>query len=151
MNVMMTSTVPNHLVRFAMYVRSTGQIFVRGLHEYIDVPVQPHRSDVVTVMPCLRLMAVAGPVSFAPLGLKHMVNGGGAILDVVVENDRSAAIKVRGPGTVIMHASRPPESVQVKGFRLKGEAKWNKDHGMLEVEVESGRKGELEGTIKLRW
>ncbi|CAG9463651.1 unnamed protein product [Pedinophyceae sp. YPF-701] len=135
--------------RFAAYVGSTGELKHVGATESIDIKLAPSRSEVVTFAPVLRVMALSGPVSFAPVGLAGMLNTGGAVRAVSQPNDRSAVVKVRGTGTFVMHASCPPESVTIKG--LKGHQEWHKVDQRLEVVLAEKEAGKLEGTIELRW
>lgn len=72
---------------FAAYINTSGKLFRVPQGAGIDVTLDGSHASVVTFA---RVSNELG-VEFAPLGLKNMLNGGGAVRYVEVEPDRSRA------------------------------------------------------------
>ncbi|KAI3912685.1 hypothetical protein MKW92_049451 [Papaver armeniacum] len=70
-------------------------------------------------------------VRFAPIGLVNMLNTGGAIQSVCVNQD-SAEIGVRGTGEMRVFASEPPTTCRINGEDVAFEYD---DEQMVVIEV----------------
>lgn len=146
--------------RFAVYRYGTEELRVCGGSQGVEVQLGKAGSDLVWVAP---LQQSAG-VSFAPLGLVEMFNGGGAVLSasLLPGHQRAAAaaaaavssggpaavaaLQVRGCGRFLAYSSARPKSVLLNltphnfswdefTHRLEFEVAQHSEDLMCEVEV----------------
>lgn len=146
--------------QFAVYRYGTEELRVSGGREGVEVQLGKAGSDLVWVAP---LQQSAG-VSFAPLGLVEMFNGGGAVLSasMLPGHQRTAAaaaavssgggpaavaaLQVRGCGRFLAYSSARPKAVLLNltphnfswdefTHRLEFEVPQHSEDLMCEVEV----------------
>lgn len=107
----------------------------------VETTINARDWEIFTVQPVQQTEDSA--VSWAPIGLKNMLNSGGAILDVgpLVEgetsNDIQADITTRGPGNFVSYCQPRPSSVLIRNGLTSKQLDFHHDHqkGLLEFDL----------------
>lgn len=91
------------------------------------------QQGIVSLLPLLQVEGL----SFAAVGLMHMLNGGAAVRAASLSKASSGGsvghVDVRGAGTFLMYCSQRPNKVLVCGLGLM--SSWHAVSGALTVEV----------------
>ena len=162
---------PRHVAsgEVAAFVSTTGELHRVASDGGVDVELDGSQAAIVTFA---RISNDFG-VEFAPLGLKNMMNTGGAISSFMVEPDRGTLgdvefadvdggdssavppvvprfhIRVKGRGTFVALCSREPESCTVDGYAVRFSL--NKEDSRLEIEVpQVGKDSEQKLVVQFR-
>lgn len=115
---------------FAVYMFKEKKLKLLKSTESIEVSLEPFCFELLTVAP---LMALATKlVQFAVIGLVNMLNTGGAIQSVEVDDDENKVrIGVRGCGEMKLFASEKPVACKIDGVG----AKFGYEDKMVSVQV----------------
>lgn len=97
---------------FAMYTFHTKKLILSKLTDSISLTLEPFTFELVTVSPVVTLPK--NSVQFAPIGLANMLNSGGAIRSMEME-DGLVKVGVRGGGELRVYASEKPRRCCVDG------------------------------------
>ena len=106
---------------FVIYSDLTQQLTVATHDDGVTVRLAAKQSDVLTVAP---LLGAGSDVQLACVGLMNMLNAGGAILEVHMNDGReswkaaSCQALVKGCGELLVYASAPPSEVSSNGAAL---------------------------------
>ncbi|KAG1653556.1 hypothetical protein FOA52_004063 [Chlamydomonas sp. UWO 241] len=136
--------------RYALYTHHTRRLSLVHATDGVNVSLASGKAEAVTVA-CV-LMTPDGAVTFAPLGLVDMYNGGGAVTGVSCGHGDSSSgssgsggsmdgggpppsftVGVRGTGRFLCHCSRRPACVSTNSLALAFE--YDGDNGSLHVDV----------------
>ncbi|XP_028769956.1 galactinol--sucrose galactosyltransferase-like [Neltuma alba] len=99
---------------FAVYMLKEDKLKVLKYSEGFEVSLDPFSFELVTVSPVRVLPRTL--VQFAPIGLVNMLNSGGAIQSVEIEeHQKLVKIELRGCGEMRMFASEKPISCKING------------------------------------
>ena len=139
---------------FAVQAHRTHGLTVLGLDDTISISLEHKEYEIYTIAPIMRV----GDVSWAPVALNQMFNGGGAVIDAgLAASDDGGEQKVKGGakgltgtasvygiGAVVCYANSRPTEVAVDGDTgVKYD--WNEVDGCLVVSL-----GVTEGVHELR-
>lgn len=88
--------------------------------ESLEISLDPFKFELLTVSPVKVLPRNGSPIRFAPLGLVNMLNGGGAVERVEVEEDgNKVKVGVKGYGEMKAFASEEPKTCKINGECVK--------------------------------
>ncbi|CAN6713822.1 unnamed protein product [Malus baccata var. baccata] len=106
---------------FAMYTFQQNKLKLLKPSEKVEIPLEPFSFELLTVSPVRVLRKKL--IQFAPIGLVNMLNTGGAIDSVEVEelegNPSLVRIGVKGCGEMRMFASERPTACEIDGEGVK--------------------------------
>ena len=92
------------------YMQGSARVTALARGAGIDVALEAGGATVVTLAPVVRVTPDTG---FAAVGLKAMLNGGGAVADVRADaSARAVSVRVTGSGEFIAWASAEPASIR---------------------------------------
>ena len=109
---------PQH---FALYSDESKKLTLAGHQQDMTVRLAPGKSDVVTVAP---VFGIGDKVQVACIGFVNMLNPGGGVLKVKLDQSQSSEssavceLSVKGTGQLMMYASTGPLSVTSSGKKL---------------------------------
>lgn len=115
---------------YCLYSDALNTLTVVEEDQGIEIEVAPAKSDVVVVAPVKEESSGGGGVRFAAIGLKNMLNAGGAVLSVDFNNNNSkddgntaatVRMKVKGSGVFLAFATHCPVKVSVNGAAVEFE------------------------------
>ncbi|KAK4264374.1 hypothetical protein QN277_025562 [Acacia crassicarpa] len=98
---------------FAVYLLKEDKLKVLKYSEEFQVSLDPFSFELVTVSPVMVLPQTL--VQFAAIGLVNMLNSGGAIQFVEIEEQSSVKIRLRGCGEMRVFASEKPVGCKING------------------------------------
>ncbi|CAN8252431.1 unnamed protein product [Cochlearia groenlandica] len=98
----------------AVYSHSRGELSVMPYNVSLPISLKIREHEIFTVSP-IKHMEAGGDVSFAPLGLVHMYNSGGAIHGLRYETDKKKVVmEVKGCGRFGAYSSVKPKRCVVE-------------------------------------
>ena len=132
-----------------VYAHRAGEL-VR-LPRGATLPVTLKRLDYELFHVC-PIRTVAPDVSFAPIGLLHMFNAGGAVEECTVKTDEddkaTVALRVRGCGRFGAYCSRRPVKCSLDSGDV--EFGYNTENGLVTVDVPVPEKDMYRWTLEIR-
>ncbi|KAI3912687.1 hypothetical protein MKW92_049453 [Papaver armeniacum] len=102
----------DHVEEFAVYAFEAKTLGFLKTNEHIEITLDPFNFELLTFSPIMILPKKM--VRFAPVGLVNMLNTGGAIQSLCVNQD-SVEISVKGTGEMRVFASEPPKTCRIDG------------------------------------
>lgn len=128
-----SSSAPQH---FVMYSDQSKHFTLAAHQEELTIRLQPGKSDVVTVAP---VFGVGGEVQAACIGFVNMLNPGGGILKVTMDQAQGSRgfavceVLTKGCGDLMMYISQSPLLVTASGCRVT--FTYNDNQRMLTIEL----------------
>ncbi|KAA8540785.1 hypothetical protein F0562_024296 [Nyssa sinensis] len=115
---------------FAVYTFQEKKLKLLKSSETLEISLKPFNYELITVSPVKVLPSKS--IQFAPIGLVNMLNSGGAIQSLVVEDYESLVrVGVKGRGEMRVFASEKPASCRIDGI----EVDFSYDDHMVIIEV----------------
>lgn len=110
-----TNPIPVEGVQtFAMYLFREKKLMVAKPSDTVAISLEPFNFELITVSPVKYLAKKS--IQFAPLGLVNMLNTGGAVQSLVLEeNEKCVKIGVKGRGELRVFASERPVACKLNG------------------------------------
>lgn len=103
---------------FAVYMFQEKKLKLFKSTEKVEVSLKPFTFELLTVSPVIVFSKKL--VQFAPIGLVNMLNTGGAIQSLEIdENQNVVRIGVKGSGEMKVFASEKPTSCKIDGVCVK--------------------------------
>lgn len=126
-----TNPIPVEGVQtFAMYLFREKKLMVAKPSDTVAISLEPFNFELITVSPVKYLAKKS--IQFAPLGLVNMLNTGGAVQSLVLEeNEKCVKIGVTGRGELRVFASERPVACKHNG----GNATFGYEDKMVIVQV----------------
>ena len=115
---------------FAVYMYQEKKLKLLKSTENIEVSLEPFTFELLTVSPVVVLPRKL--VQFAAIGLVNMLNTGGAIQSLEINDDENLVrMGVRGSGEMKVFASEKPMACKINGVGVK----FGYDDNMVSVQV----------------
>lgn len=141
-----SSSTPQH---FVMYSDQSKRFTLAAHQEELTVRLQPGMSDVVTVAP---VFGIGGEVQAACIGFVNMLNPGGGVLKVKVDQAQGSGtavceVLVKGCGDLMMYISKSPLRVSADGERLT--LNYNHNERRLTIELPQASDQNLQRLVQV--
>ncbi|KAE8721076.1 Galactinol--sucrose galactosyltransferase [Hibiscus syriacus] len=105
---------------FAVYMYQNRKLTLMKSSDKVEISLEPFNYELLTVSPVT--MLPRKNIRFAPIGLVNMLNSGGAILSMVLEDDENVArVGVKGSGEMRVYASEKPMVCKIDGTPVEFE------------------------------
>lgn len=100
---------------FALYFFNEKKLVLVNPTDTIQITLEPFNFELITVAPITKI----GPkgIQVAPIGLVNMLNTGGAIQSIGLddENNNSLTVELKGSGEMRLYASQKPIACKING------------------------------------
>lgn len=103
---------------FAVYMFQEKKLKLLKSSENLQISLEPFNYELLIVSPVTILPRKL--IQFAPIGLVNMLNSGGAIQSLIVDDDENLVrIGVKGTGEMRVFASEKPTSCKIDGADIE--------------------------------
>ncbi|KAL8138036.1 hypothetical protein V2J09_004037 [Rumex salicifolius] len=120
--------------KFAVYSYKSKNLIMLDPSQGVEITLDPFNFELLTVSPLISIPQKNKlVVEFAPIGLVNMLNTGGAIQSVEVDDEAGGVkVGVKGAGKFMAFASEKPKACKINGEDVEFEYL----HLMVEVQVQ---------------
>lgn len=117
---------------FAIYMFQQNKLKLMKLSDNLEISLEPFNYELVTVSP-VRILPRKS-IQFAPIGLVSMLNSGGAIQSLAVEEKENLVrVGVKGRGEFKVFASEKPMECRIDGVGVEFSYDYVQMSAMVEV------------------
>lgn len=99
---------------FALYLFQEKKLLIMNPTDNIQIKLEPFNFELITVASITQF----GPkgIQFAPIGLANMLNTGGAIQSIRLDDEtNSLTVGLKGSGEMRLYASQKPTACRING------------------------------------
>lgn len=102
---------------FAIYILQEKKLKLLKSLESIEISLEPYNYELLIVSPVTMLPRRL--VQFAPIGLVNMLNSGGAIQSLAVDDKNLVRVGVKGRGEMRVFATEKPMACKIDGVDVE--------------------------------
>ena len=144
---------------FVAYRYQSGRLdFLPTADSKLDIELQHQDFELVTIVP-IQLSTSSGTSTkedllFAPIGLKDMMNSGGAVTSTGILQDHHVTVSSRGPGTFLAFTNQPPTQVYIQNHNdepLSLAFDFDTDSGALTFDLPEESAPKTPHQVHLEW